>query len=650
MQWLTPTIALFAGAITVPSLLILYFLKLKRRELPVSCTLLWQRAAQDLWANAPFQRLRRNILLLMQLLALLAVVAALGSPMMAWQGGGQRRYVLLIDRSASMGANDVQPSRLAAAKQQAREFVGTLRQGAFFGAVGQPDEAMIISFADRPQVVCTFTSNRNTLLRGIDSIGLADGTSRLQEAVRIGTAFATPVDPEAMGRSSAGRATFVLFTDGRLHDADEVTLRDEEVVLYQIGRSSNNLAITAVEARRRYEDPEEVTVFANLANFGESASECDVQLSLDGRPISYEHVVLPAVAPASASPDTSQAGVTFTLRSALGGVLEVRQLTSDALAADDAAWMVVPRPKRLSVLLVSPGNLVLEEALRSLPMALVETKTPDEIEATPTATLTYDVIVLDRSLPKQLPRGAYLVFGPPPPSIGVTSHGPNQDQFILDWRMHHPATRFVNLQNVFAKEWWQLDLPDDAHVLAEADRGPCMAMLSRGGSSYLLVNFDILSSNWPFRPGFVMFLYNAVGLLGRTSDGGADRSSMAVGSSFIVEAPPATDSLRVVRPDGQVESRPVDASGRMRYADLDRVGVYRVQRPNETEQAFAVNLLDADESNIAPAEQVNLGGRRLVARHAGVTRANIDLRPWLAALALMVLCLEWYVYNRKVQI
>ena len=76
-----------------------------------------------------------------------------------------------------------------------------------------------------------------------------------------------------------------------------------------------------------------------------------------------------------------------------------------------------------------------------------------------------------------------------------------------------------------------------------------------------------------------------------------------------------------------------------------------VMKPGgETERAFAVNLLDADESNIAPAEQVTLGGRQLAARHAGVTRANIDLRPWLAVLALLVLCLEWYVYNRKVHI
>jgi Ca-activated chloride channel family protein len=63
MEWLTPLTAFYAAVITVPLLLLLYFLKLKRREHIVSSTLLWKRAVHDLQVNAPFQRLRRNILL-----------------------------------------------------------------------------------------------------------------------------------------------------------------------------------------------------------------------------------------------------------------------------------------------------------------------------------------------------------------------------------------------------------------------------------------------------------------------------------------------------------------------------------------------------------------------------------------------------------
>ena len=72
--------AAIAAAVAIPALLVLYFLKLRRREMPVSSTILWRKAIQDLQVNAPFQKLRRNLLLLLQLLLLLLLILALAKP------------------------------------------------------------------------------------------------------------------------------------------------------------------------------------------------------------------------------------------------------------------------------------------------------------------------------------------------------------------------------------------------------------------------------------------------------------------------------------------------------------------------------------------------------------------------------------------
>ena len=104
MDFLSPLTALIAPACAVPLLLLLYFLKLRRRAQPIACTLLWARSIEDLRANAPFQRLRRSLLLLLQLLALLLLIAAVMQPQFRSGRAEGGKTVLLIDNSASMSA------------------------------------------------------------------------------------------------------------------------------------------------------------------------------------------------------------------------------------------------------------------------------------------------------------------------------------------------------------------------------------------------------------------------------------------------------------------------------------------------------------------------------------------------------------------
>src|SRR3954469_17863130 len=105
-QFLNWKTAAVAAGVAVPLLLVLYFLKLRRKEMAVSSTLLWKKAIQDLQVNAPFQKLRRNLLLFLQLLLLALLCLALSRPVANYQPGAGKMTVILIDRSASMGTTD----------------------------------------------------------------------------------------------------------------------------------------------------------------------------------------------------------------------------------------------------------------------------------------------------------------------------------------------------------------------------------------------------------------------------------------------------------------------------------------------------------------------------------------------------------------
>src|ERR1700732_5136978 len=82
----------------------LYFLKLRRRPVQVPSTLLWRRSLEDLHVNSLFQRLRKNLLLFLQVLAAVLVMLALLGPRVKGSAGQGQRYILAIDNSASMSA------------------------------------------------------------------------------------------------------------------------------------------------------------------------------------------------------------------------------------------------------------------------------------------------------------------------------------------------------------------------------------------------------------------------------------------------------------------------------------------------------------------------------------------------------------------
>src|SRR5437868_658235 len=109
MNFLTPSAFYFAAAI--PVVIVFYLLKRKRVAKLVSSTMLWEKFLTDTQANAPFQRLRHNWLLILQLLLLIAVILALSRPYFAAKKGAGILRVMILDASASMQATDESPSR-----------------------------------------------------------------------------------------------------------------------------------------------------------------------------------------------------------------------------------------------------------------------------------------------------------------------------------------------------------------------------------------------------------------------------------------------------------------------------------------------------------------------------------------------------------
>src|SRR5207249_6282500 len=109
-------------------------------------------------AHEPLQRLKWNLLLLLQLLALALVTLAVARPFSEQIGQKPVQAILLLDGSASMQARDVQPTRFSRAVAAARSTLSGLPENSL---------ATAILVAAHPQVLVAATPDRQQVDRAL---------------------------------------------------------------------------------------------------------------------------------------------------------------------------------------------------------------------------------------------------------------------------------------------------------------------------------------------------------------------------------------------------------------------------------------------------------------------------------------------------
>ncbi len=657
--WYIPLAALLA---TVPPLVLLYFLKLRRRQLPIASTLLWRRAVEDLRVNSPFQRLRSSLLLILQLLVLLLAALAISEPIRGGKADVEQSIVLLIDRSASMAAREEgDRSRLDIAKEHAGRIVD---------GMSTASRAMIITFADRATVLAPFTDDKQTLRRAIESITQSDAAGRLHEAMQLAEAHSTPVGEDTYTEASdVTWSSFLLLTDGRLPDADQVVVQRGRLEVLRVGEAKDNVGIVDLDVRRHYERPEQVSVLARIRNFGSVPVTTDVSLLVDGRlrdvrtvrdlaPMAGDEQ-LGSLPRAGMPAEGSDTAVTFDLTFETAAEIEVRLARADDLAIDNRAFAVVGAPRAMSALLVTRGNRYLRNLMAALPLAGYDVWTPDEYENAPADKLIdagrcrYEVVVFDGHSTERLPPGSYLFFGGVP-LIDEVEKGPiTNTDIILDWDDTHPVLRHVAVGTLSVFSWHKLQLPVQATTLIEASNGPVLALLQQERHRHLICAFsffdesrELLNTSWVFDVGLVVFMHNATRYLAGDTAGGRQMPTRP-GQAISVPIRPGLTRAVVQRPDGREEEVPVRADGMATYGQTDVTGFYRIPAAQTGQEVRAVSLLDEEESFIAPHMDFHIGGGQ-VQTGQGTEHLQRPLWPYLLALLGVVLLIEWFVYNKRV--
>ncbi len=489
----------FAWALAVPALIpVLYLLRRRFLLRQVPSVFLWRKSVMDYPVNRPFQRLIKNLLLPLQILAALVLALALMRP--AIPGGTAGRTVLIFDVSGSMQAETAGRSRLDLAKEEALALIRTL----------PAEEEITVLAAGEETHRLALNAEKEEAEKTVLSLACERNSSDLSRALALADAIARDA-----GEETAANA--VVYSDTFLRGQATVRGGAFALSIDNCGTGAENRAVYSLEAA-------DGRAFARVANFGEN---CIVSLTCEA-----DGVLCDAREAEISAGGTC--GVSFAIPEDAKRVrVSVRE--KDALAADNTAEAAVMHAVTRTVAVTS-DSVFLESALR-VRRDLTVVRTEEKALASTQADLYIlgsDPLIVTRTLPEKGYDSEAASFGPfsweTEKNVAAGSAAAISES---------PLTGGLTLKDVFFRSVRPVNggktavTLDGATVIAYADG---MAVLG----------FDLHNSNLPLKYDFPVLIQNTLDwLLPAETTGGEETESLM---------PLAESDVRSVAPDDEADA------------------------------------------------------------------------------------------------
>jgi hypothetical protein len=601
-----------------------YLLKLKRQRRVVPSVFLWQRALQEIEANAPFRKLRRSLLLLLQLLILAALVFALARPLVKTRALATGSSILIIDSTASMGARDEGGnSRLQRAKQLARDMIASL---------GGSDRAAVIESSSRVTVRSALTSDRATLASAVDDIQETDAAGSLTDALLLAEQLAKAErDASIVVISDGGSSSTITNPFAQANHSGEAavgpsqsTARAVALRLVRVGERANNLGIVAFNSRPAQSGSRE-ELFASLANFSDQEHTVSLELKIDGRLVDARNVSIAA---------NDHAAVVFDSLPQTGGLVECRINVDDDLAADNLAYAMLPDARKVRVAVQSENPFLIQA------LAVNSAIEARKLTSASAALDEFDCLITDGGISAEMLASTKPLLAINPLDVAGfwNSEGVLENPSITSIDRAHPVNSFLSYA--------------DLHIETAVKHSPgaWLKPVAQSGTDGLIfagdnrrrvvmIGFDLSKSDLPLKIEFPILLANSIAWLAGREAAAGDRAIRA-GQPATLRG--ASNQAEVTLPTG--DTRDVSLrDGAALFADTLRAGLYEVKDA----QPFAVSLLSEAESNTAPRQTIQTRQGE-VGGQTETFSSEREAWKWLLLAALAALALEWWVYHRRI--
>jgi hypothetical protein len=601
MSLLTPW-ALGGLAVLVP-LVILHLRHDRRQSQDVPSLRLWLdlvplSARRRAWAKLP----RLPLLLALQVLAVTLIAAGLAQPATS-RVAGERGTVYVIDGSFWMSAAGRMPAALA-------------RVAALAARLPATSTVSVVLAGGTPR-----------LLYG----GAPAGVRQALERVRPGTAPSTLSGALALAaRESDGRDFRFVVLRAPEDPAPAVRAGAAQIQVISIGPRISDQGIFPVGAHCGGTSARACEVLAVVANHS-PVPVTDSFTAYDNgvRTLSSSIHVMP------------ESDADLTLASRPNQQIELRLNGRDALTEDNVAWITVPgagnaaEPMRITLVGEPSDAQVVAEAFAAVPGIQLRMRTPETYRAADAR--ASGLTVLDGWLPPSgLPPSASVFLIDPPRIPGGRMGAPLAETVVSGTDEETDLLDGIDLSSlsIDSGSAHAVTLPSYMSALAWSPSGPLIAAGHDAVQRVAMLTFDPARSDLPQLPALPLLAENLVSWAAAWAP-----AITPAGAPFIVDAAPGARRLMLALEGHAI--RTISLKSAPQSLTLERPGLYSLTETGPAFSRSATVAVDVGEPTASPSATADLTGLR-----APPTARSSDVAPWLLAIAVLVLIVEWGYWLR----
>lgn len=597
-----------AFLILIPVIILLYMLKQRAREYPFSSSMLWKELNNNIEATKPWDRLKKNLLMVLQILTVLLLILALMSPYLKHGGKRYDNVVIVMDTSASMGIqyrND--RTRFEEAIERACNYVDSL---------SETSQVTILTSNQEAGIIKTGVTDKTELKRALNSLTVTDLSGDVNAATSMVQSMVYQWD--------AYEAVF--FTDA------PVELGTLEASVVNLYTDYKNLSMDYLSYGMEEDESgaKTMTVIGKITNDTDEDVITDVNLYGDDTLLMVQSVQVPA--------GGSQV-VYFQKLDFQGTVLMAEINNKDDMDADNRAYAVVQEEGQKRILLVTNDNVFLEKAIANLSWA--ELYKTNQISAV-NANDSYDLYIFDGMAPESLPTEGNVVYFAPLSGDGITvKQAITNVSLLLE---DSDITRYVSDFSFGVTQAVEYERPLWADSFITSGSSCVGYYGEQNGRRTAVIGFDIHNSDLALQAEFPILISNLMEYM--LESGMVSEDTYETGDKIVFNGSLNGSELEVTSPEGIKTTLPA-AVATNAYTDTACAGVYQVSQTTngvEQKEAFVVRFpvekeshLDgeaAEETETVGEDDKNLSGGR-------------DLRNLILCLLLLALAAEWFVYVRQ---